>query len=89
MSQFKSGDTALVVGGNFLLGCEVEIIKWVDPGQVWAVVHGVEWFLDPALPGGGWHVRSGTKTGIKEERHLMPMRGDFTPEREKSSEVPA
>ncbi|WP_296277826.1 hypothetical protein [Pseudomonas sp. UBA7530] len=89
MSQFKSGDMALVVGGKVLLGCEVEIIKWVQPGQVYAVVRGVTYGLDPASPGGGWHVRNGTTTGIKEERHLMPLRGNFAPEREKSSEVPA
>ncbi|AHB56360.1 hypothetical protein [Pseudomonas aeruginosa] len=89
MSKFKSGDMALVVGGNLLLGCEVELIKWVEPGQTWAVIRGTEYVLDPSEPGGGWHVRNATDTGIKEERFLMPLRGDFQPEQQKAKEVEA
>lgn len=89
MSQFKPGDTALVVGGSFLLGREVELVKWVEPGQVWDVFNGVEYYLNPESPSGGWHVRAGSAAGLKAEGHLMPLRKDFAPEREKSSEVPA
>ncbi|QIE89472.1 hypothetical protein [Pseudomonas nitroreducens] len=89
MSQLKPGDIALVVGGDLLLGCEVELIKWVEPGRTWAVIRGVEYFLDPTEPAGGWHVRNATDTGIKDPRHLMPLRGNFQPEQQSVREVQA
>lgn len=87
--NLKPGDLALVTGGSFLLGSEVELIKWVMPGQVWIVFNGEERFLSPDSPSGGWHVRNGQATGLKARSHLMPLRGDFTLERQKAREVPA
>lgn len=76
MHNFKPGDLALVVGGDLLLGEQVVIIKWIEPGQIWHVQGGKEYFLDSACTHGTWKVRAAEGTALKRPINLMPLRGD-------------
>lgn len=72
MSRFKAGDLALVIGGKSMIGECVELIAWINPGDHF----GEHWVLDPAEPGGGWHIK-GSEECCKDEKNLMPLRGNF------------
>lgn len=98
--NFKPGDLALIVGAfnapkNIGKTCELveylaagQISNWTGPdgrrvgnaddGEAWIVIgEGIEGWGDSK----GW--------ALVDHKHLMPLRGDFTPERQKESEVPA
>lgn len=81
MNNFKPGDLALVVGCRSvpsLNGCCVEVVE-----------HCGAWEL-PGLPMQDYYlVRWGRREGHARSGVLMPLRGDFHPERQKSREVPA
>ncbi|WP_395504737.1 hypothetical protein [Ectopseudomonas hydrolytica] len=98
MSNFKVGDLALVVGSDYPEnnGCEVELIAYVKHGSTISSVrteqdfHNVSgkslWYVvgrvgNPKLQLAG--------ESFFEASQLMPLRGDFQPERQKSQEVPA
>lgn len=83
MSRFKAGDLALVTGGELMIGECVELIAWVNPGEDF----GGRWHLDPNEDGGGWHIK-GSEECCKDEKYLMPLRGDFTTEQSKEQERP-
>ncbi|MFI8608524.1 hypothetical protein ACIGFL_09390 [Pseudomonas sp. NPDC077649] len=89
MKRFNPGDMALVVGGNLMLGQQVEVLFWANPGDLWHSTETRDYVLGPWLLEGAWIVTDGETKGVKGDKHLMPLRGTFTPEREKSSEVPA
>ncbi|NEK70305.1 MAG: hypothetical protein G3W70_21300 [Xanthomonas perforans] len=91
--NFKPGDLALVVGFvqvPDLVGSAVELVEPTYPGEQFSGPDGVTyrsrdelkgWVVLTDLDEDGWaHVA---------EAHLMPLRGDFVPERQKSLEVPA
>jgi hypothetical protein len=97
--NFKPGDLAMIVGAynvpdNIGKHCELieylrveDISEWVDPadglrvqnsadGPAWLVVgEGVKSWCG----GSGWV--------LADARHLMPLRGDFSPDKQSSREV--
>lgn len=85
--QFKAGDLALVIAGIFC-GEVVEVMGWVTPGQIVESRKG-DLFQLTAGSDSGWHVCSRGNEGIKAPHHLMPLRGDFAPEQQKTQAVPA
>ena len=93
MSQFRPGDIAVTTrstlafaGGTPVIeaGSQVELLARGERGEEFAL-HGVTYRLRNPM----WVVERDGLRAIVAERHLIPLRGDFTPEREKSSEVPA
>lgn len=87
--NFKPGDLALALVGPFM-GQAVELIRFVSPGEVVTSLDGKRSYVfAPTLGIGGWHVSVGEESVILHEKQLMPLRGDFQPERQKASEVPA
>ena len=99
MSKFKAGDLALVVGCNTNpknLGKVVELIALIFPGEIFHAPDGRKYLADMDQHGGGWIVQSENfisrdrqPWGLVEERHLMPLKGDFQPEQQKAKEVEA
>lgn len=85
--QFKPGDPALVIGGETFLGNQVEVKRWVNPGDEVIGPMGGLWRLDPSAPAGGWLVNCQGKFSVKLPRYLMPLRGDFAPEQQKAKEA--
>lgn len=99
--QFKQGDLALIVDCKVpeLIGRTVELVRQVDAGgsfetekNIWInLSEGPAWLvsgdglirMDPA---GGMH---GCEWTLIADRKLIPLRGNFQPERQKSQEVPA
>lgn len=100
--QFKAGDLALIVGArkcpqNIGLTCELveflevgQVSAWRDPADNRPVVNGADapcWLV----------VGDGLASGIEQTTgaclvlrpHIMPLRGDFAPELQKSREVSA
>ena len=88
MSQFKSGDLAITLVSLSILpaGSVVELYRAINPGEnlaseqspIYAMVHG--WWCA--------HSEIGDRLPFAETS-LMPLRGDFSAEPVKSSEVPA
>uniref|UniRef100_A0AAU6W455 ATPase n=4 Tax=unclassified bacterial viruses TaxID=12333 RepID=A0AAU6W455_9VIRU len=85
--QFKPGDPALVIAGNTFLGCQVEVMSWVNPGDEITGPDGGEWRLNPQSPSGGWLVECSGGYCVKYPKSLMPLRGDFSPEQQKAQEA--
>lgn len=98
--NFKPGDLALIVGahnypGNIGKTCELvefllplAVSEWIDPEDSRPVKNASGfpcWLV----------VGDGLDSGVENTRgaclalpsHLMPLRGDFTPEQQKSREV--
>lgn len=103
MSQFKSGDMALIVGSRLgispNIGKAVELIQTVMPGESFTTPDGFKlasgadyptWMVSGeglmALTISDRRVSCGGVCLI-QERYLMPLRGDFQPEQQKSREV--
>lgn len=101
MHNFKVGDLALIVGSvNFpeTIGRAVELVEFLGAGRVIHLDNG-RW-IDNVDLNRMWSVRllDGKYTdkfgGVRDdgpcrEQFLMPLRGDFAPERQKSQEQPA
>lgn len=105
MSQFKAGDSALIIGSPWPdcpnIGRQVELVGLYGPGD--------EFVAPDGKPGSNgtdeslwlcfsadlkamnmrdiWIDRGGV--AFARETHLMPLRGDFQPEQQKSREVSA
>ena len=99
--NFKPGDLALIVGARRrpdAIGKVVELVEYLHPGQegsflfnnrgpftnaddeaTWLVVGDIEAFSFIDIHG----------LALVSPRYLMPMRGDFAPEQQKSREVVA
>lgn len=43
--------------------------------------------IKPVFPAGFWQVGRGGVTSVYREQSLMPLRGDFEPEKQKAKEV--
>ncbi len=98
MSQFKPGDLAILKSSGYehLAGCVVELVAYVSDApsyvrdgiryqnpvedRIWWVrlVHGQTY----ATP-----LRGDVSDGPCGARRLIPLRGDFAPERQKSREL--
>jgi hypothetical protein len=99
MSKFKAGDLALVVGcvrNPKNIGKAVELLEEVWPGEGFTDPSGSFRIAEPVGDRPFWLAASddlvsieGKPWGLFEESHLMPLRGDFQPEQQKSREVPA
>lgn len=100
--QFKSRDLALIVGArryveNIGKTCELvellqpsEVSKWIDPQDGRAVENAAGaqcWLVIGDGLFGGWKNTRGACLVLPS--HLMPLRGDFATEQQKSQEVPA
>lgn len=99
--NIKAGDLALVVGAFRItenIGKTVRVEEFLTEGQVslWADEEGRPARND--CGGGGWLVSaSGLESGCKgrkgfaliNPKHLMPLRGDRSPTRQKAQQVPA
>ena len=100
-NQFKPGDLALIVDCKLpeLIGSAVELVSQVGPwGDL--VTDRYLWINDSStcawvVSGDGLirldtdGVRRPCQMTIVAEHKLMPLRGDFQPERQQSREVPA
>lgn len=103
MSLFKAGDLALVVECKLVpenVGCVVELIQHLRKDEEYLAPDRIERYADAEC----WLVQ-GRVRGLSrkpdgtiistyghacfQERRLMPLRGDFAPDREKCREVPA
>lgn len=84
MSQFKPGDIALVIGGNAFLGCQVDIYQWVNPGEDFDTDNASYRYKNGRS---GWVVVCGGRCAVKHESQLMPLKGEFQPEKQKLREV--
>jgi len=98
MHNFKPGDLALVVGftkSSSLLGKVVEVSQRICPGHTFKGPDGMDRLLRGTNP--CWIVVGENIVSIDGNRgwaavcehNLMPLRGDFAPERQKSQELPA
>lgn len=86
MSKFKAGDLALCLSGA-MLGQAVELIRFVEPGDVVKSIDGKRAYVfRPTLEIGGWHVAAGDDSSVVHEKNLMPLKGDFQPEQQKAKE---
>lgn len=98
MSQFKPGDPAIIIGYTTSptnLGKSCELVAFLSPGErIDFAVNGfggvrhigdrAGWFVvgDALVSTSGSHGYT-----IVLEKNLMPLRGDFQPEQQKSQEV--
>ena len=86
-NQFKAGDLALVIAGGHL-GETAELIRYVQPGEVVvSPTSGKEYQFRPSAGVGGWLCIFSDFLAIKHEKNLMPLRGDFEPEQQKTKEA--
>ncbi|MGN8346342.1 hypothetical protein ACLEJQ_22335 [Pseudomonas sp. SMV71] len=94
--NFKPGDLAIIVGCRINpedIGKLVELSERVLLNGYFTTPSG--WRVFSASPGTCWVVLSeniasyGGDHGwaLVDEKHLMPLRGDFTPEQQKSKEA--
>ncbi|MCO8161053.1 hypothetical protein NJC40_03560 [Pseudomonas sp. 21LCFQ02] len=103
--QFKPGDFALITGSKSgsspNVGRCVELVTLLNPGEITVSPTGHRLFQSTDEPKwivqsqgllinteqNGWVDRGGI--AMVSPRYLMPLRGDFTPEQQKSKAVPA
>lgn len=100
--QFKPGDLAMIVGSSKgispNIGMAVELVQKVPANDHFMLADGTRlqnrgpacWLIEStglraALHHGGWADIGGI--ALAEERHLMPLRGDFAPDKHKSKEA--
>lgn len=99
--NFKPGDLALIVSAQVrveFIGCVVELQQRVSPGEIYVSPSSKASVLN-ASASHSW-VCTGECFNFPEEgefggagwaqvaeRHLMPLRGDFTPEQQKAKEA--
>ena len=93
MSQLKAGDLALVVSVNRIpqnLGKCVELVRFVKAGEMAIDGYAVDdsWIISGDNLG---YIRDDTLVignfGISRPHRLMPLRGQFTPETERETEL--
>lgn len=92
MHNFKPGDLALFIGECFaglMTGSVVKLEEFIQAGTIRQMPENSDrsHFYAPC---DCWVVSNeGIDTYITGEKMLMPLRGDFAPERQKSQELPA
>ncbi len=82
--QFRQGDLAVTLGHLVQIpaGSVVELVKRVPAGHLFRT-SGLLALEE------GWVASSGNGVlAYYANKHLLPLRGDFTPERQKTQEVP-
>lgn len=94
--QFKAGDLALIKRdkSDYNLMKQVELIEFVNPGETYNIP-GLDKNIRNVAKSSVWVVSGDVVsqdigvTGFcqKAERNLMPLRGDFQPEREREEEL--
>lgn len=102
MSNFKAGDLAIIVRAidEENIGKVVELVGWSEEAEIvlsdGARVRNPNRLLCWEVAAAGLRATSllnpdgfTTDRGAIPERYLIPLRGDFQPERQKSQEVPA
>ncbi|WP_288477119.1 hypothetical protein [uncultured Pseudomonas sp.] len=86
--NFKPGDLALVVGGTCLLGYQVQLAVWVNPGET-VTIAGHDFRLSSHVKRGGWVIELDSAVVVKLPENLMPLQHDFSFERHQAVEVAA
>lgn len=97
MSNFKAGDLCLIVGGPaHLIGKAVTVEERLLPGDWFTAPNGMDCHINERSYGPlclvsaeGLTSVCGDGYDLIGERFLVPLRGDFQPEQQKSQEVPA
>lgn len=88
-SQFTPGDLALTLVSRYGFSAmsQVSLVVFMLKGQEAEQPGGSIW----TAPHDGWVVggKVGAGYGFFKREQLMPLRGDFTPEHQKSQEVTA
>jgi hypothetical protein len=85
--NFKPGDLALVISGGYM-GETAELMHFVMPNEVVvSPTSGKKYQFRPLAGIGGWMCRFRGEWAIKHEKNLMPLRGDFTHEKQKAKEA--
>lgn len=88
MSQFKVGDLALtLVDRGWPAMTTVELVQLFHPGDKVEQIHKTSTAIEDL-----WECESSLSDKynyLYRPSELMPLRGDFTPERQKDVEVPA
>lgn len=72
--NLKAGDLALVISGGFS-GQVVELVRFVEPGEMVVSPAGKMYEFRPAAGIGGWLCNCGLEKVVKHEKNLMPLRG--------------
>lgn len=98
--KFKPGDLALIVNTvrtPEYIGKTVELVEFQRQGNYYQGpkrerlrAEGDAWLVKGDLSGSFTHMGRITPTpgiALVREKHLMPLRGDFTPEQQKAKEV--
>ena len=84
--NFNPGDLALVISGGHL-GETAELVRFVMPGDlIVSPTTGKLYEFRPAAKVGGWLCKFTCMHAVKHEKNLMPLRGDFSHERQKAKE---
>jgi hypothetical protein len=87
--QFKAGDPALTLVSNYQMPAmsAVSLVVFIPDVQGAIEPDGAVWFA----PHEGWIVERDGEDGYGffKPAHLMPLRGNFAPEQQKSREVVA
>lgn len=98
--NFKPGDLAMIVGAynvpaNIGKSCELieylrveDISEWVDPADGLRVQNSADGSAWLVVGDGLKSWCGGADWVLADERHLMPLRGDFAPAQQKSQAVP-
>jgi hypothetical protein len=97
--NFKPGDVAVIVGANSLtqnIGKQCELLRLIVSGDMYIAPNGAVYQHDDVpcwvvVGEGLFWIADGDPVlgdfGVHEPRHLMPLRGDFTPEQQKAKEA--
>ena len=92
MSRFKAGDLAIVVGCNrceYNIGKTVELVRFVKKGEVVELDgarsrSAIDAWVISGESVAYWSMKNEVmvigREGLAAEEHLIPLRGDFTPE---------
>ena len=87
--QFRPCDQVLTLASQYGIPAmsQVELVVFLSKGQKAEEPDGDHW----TAPHDGWVVEreAGKGYGFFAPSQLLPLRGDFAPERQKSQEVPA
>ena len=85
--NFKAGDLALTLkdAPGIPAMSQVELVCMLDPEKTYQAINGMK----VRFEGEFWKVLHGERKFAFHKDLLMPLRGDFAPERQKSQEVPA
>ncbi|WP_236175372.1 hypothetical protein [Pseudomonas pseudonitroreducens] len=104
MSKFKAGDMAMIVGCHRdprNIGSTCTLVQFIKAGDEYELSPGHKvsspidaWLVEgPQVIGAYFNWKCGIidtpGNGLADQKHLMPLKGDFQPEQQKAKEVEA